>query len=238
MKRITLSLGALGLIGVLIVLGIYAVNIPLISGGNYRIELEQKYPELLECKNITEGYLSSNCYREIALKQNNSGICRLSPTELGISSCYTDIAEMNKDQKFCSEIKSGSQRDSCYFGIASLKSNPSICESIGTDSAKIRCLAIINNNETICSNLKSEFNRGWCYYAIFTKKQDYNICSRIASNSTRDKCYYEYVDNFRLGSGICDMITDSDLRKKCSEISMTVSCSSDGKPGQRMDHKM
>lgn len=238
MKKITLILVALGIMGILIALGIYILGIPSIAGGDYRIELEQKYPELLECKNITEGYLSSNCYREIALKQNDSGICRLSPTELGTSSCYTDFSEKNKDPKFCNEIKDGSQKDSCYFSIASLKSNPSICESIGMDSAKIRCLAIINNNETICGNLEREFNRDWCYYAIFTKKQDYNICSRIASNSTRDKCYYEYVDNFKLGSGICDMISDSSLRKRCDEISMTVSCSSGGNAGHKMDHKM
>lgn len=205
----------------LVVAGVYLWIAP-----SFNEHLEEQYPEILDCKDISDGHSQGICFQKIALDNNDSRVCGLIPNEFSFDECYSVIARRSSDPGYCEKIKNGSRRDGCNFDLALDRNNPDICKRITTDSGRFRCLAVIEKEPSFCAEITNEGAKDWCFYTMSLKESDSGVCGEISSSDIRDKCYLEHVRANKLNSVVCRLIENKTIEDECREIGVILDLAS------------
>lgn len=209
-------------------IGILLVVVILLAGrftqsSNAR-DLLFENPELEKCSSMDDEFLRDECYRKFARENRNPDVCKIISREIGKSECLRDIALESGNSTLCRDIQDIARRDSCYYTIALDKNNAEDCSNIAMESSRYRCMGIIERDTSNCDLIKNETARDWCIFYVFQRDPQAEICHRINSIRIRDQCLLKYVEYDNLASPVCKDIRDTELRKKCEEIGIKLTC--------------
>tara|TARA_Y100000034_G_scaffold5829_1_gene6453 strand:+ start:214 stop:1329 length:1116 start_codon:yes stop_codon:yes gene_type:complete len=115
--------------------------------------------EINQEKGTTSESAAHECFKEVAKKKNNEGMCYGIENENFINDC---VAVFEQDEEVC--LVAGSYKDVCYKNVAVEKLNETVCENIISYSNSI----LLND----------------CYASVALAKEDKSICANI--NVPRD----------------------------------------------------
>ncbi len=101
-----------------------------------------KYPEQVDhyINDEAKGQVE-NCYTAIAVKNNNTKICKQINDEDSMQLCYLNVAWINKNPQTCLVAEAGYWKDYCYTGLITggyLKDR-SLCDNIQKAGDKEYC---------------------------------------------------------------------------------------------------
>lgn len=169
------------------------------------------------------------CYDKLARQMENPIWCYAIRAADNIKEGCVKAIQATKnipiDPLQCQILPDDQSKLDCTVSTASQSSDVGICEQ--QQSARMdTCLVnVIKKNyqssrTTDCSVLKNSNNKRMCYnyWLLFSgTASSFNKCSQIINPKEKDFCFYSYTYNTS-GQGldkICNMISDSNLRKTC-----------------------
>ena len=175
------------------------------------LDMMKTNPSLDICEKINNDILQAGCYKQLALKKDDSLLCQKSNDPW----CFIDLAEKTGDHLLCEKILKTPSidndqyfKDICYTRAA--KNNPIICENIKLDSSKFGCYKNLlidenkNYTENSCAELNNITDKNVCF--AFQAKQEGSIelCDKINDEIIKDAC--EYTVSIETGENYCGSI--------------------------------
>ena len=152
--------------------------------------------EKVEMK-VSPGLSENDCYREVAVKNNNPKACELTPFD---GYCYQQVAALFGDVSICERIKAADIfRGACYEPFMREQDEILICEDLKDSNSKSACYMyyvqhVEPANQTICdknvTNGLIEY-RDFCYFFVAREKKNAKICEKIVSPIDKKVCQVE-----------------------------------------------
>ncbi len=118
------------------------------------------------CKDIEDKNLADRCYRNLAVKENDSSIC--------------------------SFIEFDFSRDRCYGEVAINLKDVSICDN--SDSMCIKDVARVTGNKTICYEFAACCGRDDCLVGVARSTKEKEICDEVSDEKLKSDCLF-YANN-------------------------------------------
>jgi hypothetical protein len=147
------------------------------------------------------------CYMELAIKNQDIGICSNLDKQDLLDDCYFWVATAKKDSNLCDKITLQTRKDDCYLKLGTSKVETGLCEKLSNANDLSKCykdLAFKTNNLSLCDKLAGQL-REQCYYSIATAKQDADLCLKTGDTLRQEECYSE-IGPVRQDLSICQKI--------------------------------
>ena len=97
---------------------------------------KQEYKKYINPSDCDKADVPSECYKEMAIKNNNLSLCKkveeLSVTSYGGSLCYSDVGIANHNIEGC-EKAGDFDKMMCYKDVAIKTGNKDLCEKLNMD---------------------------------------------------------------------------------------------------------
>ena len=86
------------------------------------------------------------CYREMALREENTDYCEKIVDSMTESSCYSGVASITGDSSLCHRNEGLEEKNACFYSAAIPLENPFICLNITEELKKKACLGKVFQN--------------------------------------------------------------------------------------------
>ncbi|MBN2126772.1 MAG: hypothetical protein JW703_00090 [Candidatus Diapherotrites archaeon] len=160
-----------------------------------------KAKDLNSCYEISLALGRDSCFKQKAIDSLNSEYCNLIQGDFDLKSeCFKEIAVKSNNSSLCSNIISSrfDLIDSCYYEIAVETKNPDLCEFVSAGQKYLDCFYLIafNSNEpNICNypekthiNNSNYLVKDLCFKKYAIGKSDIDFCQRITPSELRKAC--------------------------------------------------
>lgn len=104
------------------------------------------------CEAIKGGWRNV-CFKDIAIRTNNSDICAQIPTNTSWRALCD--AKVSHNPAFCT-MKDQSDTNFCYFSLSMLTKDASLCENIKFTEQRKACVALAKRDVALCEKISSE----------------------------------------------------------------------------------
>ena len=150
--------------------------------------------DILICEKISDDIGSKvNCYKNLALSENDPEICQKIDYNYFKEWCATDSI---KDFLICRKIKDGNWnevkfddwKNVCFGAVTG---GIDYCEKINDESLRYSCykdVAVKRNYLLICDEIKSDYDKDECYMRIAVKREDNTLCD-LLGDKFREQCH-------------------------------------------------
>lgn len=216
------------------------LNEPALSFCDYKMNTEGKEYEKYLCKAWLKGEYNvcesdglkdnrtSECYRWLAEKVDNPGVCWTFSQQENKEKCIIVFAHKYKDQEMCEMIEGdySRRRDMCYMNVAKELEDVSLCEKVSDPGSRDGCRGRIDpsgEEAADCGNFTGRNSKNRCFKEAARKQNDPSLCEKIVSPDKkagvllRDQCYDALSKN---NPTVCSLIDDSLVRYGCYDNRM------------------
>lgn len=143
------------------------------------------------CGKIEEDWLRDGCFGELALKSNDSAICRKIMDPFGNEGCKAHTA---KELNECDSLNE-TARMNCFASVAKVKKDISLCNKASykedCEAGVYSAIAAENKDISICKNIVRGDLKDSCYADVFIACNDKTACNNITMFTQRSRCLRE-----------------------------------------------
>lgn len=155
---------------------------------------------MLYCLKITTGTsYENNCYTNLAIKNNDSGICIHVPSDIDRDSCYQNYSLTTGNWSACSRIGGPMTKDACYRETAYTYFLPSACTGMSSSYGRNACYGVVLGSgkdiaQSECEGIAISDWKDQCYYVVAVQENNKSLCDLISTASTKEKCLSKFVE--------------------------------------------
>lgn len=166
------------------------------------------------CEGLTDLNLQTDCFNNLAIKDNNYLVCNYLSDENRDSCMFSliDYIDENVSLSFCEEIL-WANKDDCYKKMALEKMDENLCLEVFDFSSKEDCfydLAIEAMNPDLCEEVEktriNSLRQNACFKQVAFNSKEAEVCERVELEEEYFECYYDLALDLESYS-ICNLIT-------------------------------
>lgn len=114
------------------------------------------------------------------------------------NNCYRQMALTNRDSNLCKNIVGEKDKiDKCYYELAEEKGEIALCEQIANQTDKRHCLvrvAVSKGDESLCAESWSTTDQKECFTGVAVKKGDSSVCDGLTNMVNKTQCYLSVAE--------------------------------------------
>lgn len=160
-----------------------------------------------DCEKVEPEFLKSLCYKDFAIKLDDSNLCSKVKEEILKDKC---VAETPRNKKDCESVGSGFFKSDCYHILAKRLNDSDLCNEIITSEEKRLCIAETAETPEECE--KSEWP-SQCYEKLAERLNDINLCDKVEDEEEYLK--YDCVLKLAKKSEDCEKVKSEYHKSEC-----------------------